>query len=136
MPFATLKRAAFLSFIMTATAFAQIPALDVERFLPVHSERLRVGAFEAQRRSTGVSRPFFLIGTDNTSLTWLESNRERLLALQALGLIVEAPNAAAYRRVAAAAEGLLVRPVNADSLAEALRIQHYPVLVTADGIFP
>lgn len=136
MLFATLKRSIILALMVTATALAQISAVDVERFLPVRSERLRVGTLEAQRRSTGVSRPFFLIGTDDTSLRWLKANRERLLALQALGLIVEAPNATAYRRVAAAAEGLLVRPVNADSIAEALRIEHYPVLVTAEGIFP
>lgn len=132
----TLRCAALLTLAIATTALAQIPAVDFERFLPVHTERLRVGTFEAQRRSTGVSRPFFLVGTDDTSLMWLKANRERLLALQALGLIVEAPNAAAYRRVAAAADGLLVRPVNADSIAEALRIEHYPVLVTADGFFP
>ena len=136
MPFATLKWVAVLSCVAMATASAQIPSVDVERFLPVHTERLRVGSFEAQRRPTAVSRPFFLIGTDDTSLEWLKVNRKRLLALQALGLVVEAPNASAYRRAVAAADGLVIRPVNADLISEHLGIQRYPVLVTADGLFP
>jgi integrating conjugative element protein (TIGR03765 family) len=117
------------------TSFA-LPTVDVEDFLPVRTLTMKVGPFEAQRRRTGVSRPFFLIGCDAYSLTWLVGNRERLAKLGAFGLVIEAEDATAYRRLEAAAEGLVVRPVAGDVIAEHLRIEYYPALVTADGIAP
>ena len=122
--------------VLGASAHAQLPAVDIERFLPVHTETLRAGPFEAQRRRTGVSRPFFLIGCDAYSIEWLNKNRERLVSLQAFGLVVEAEDAQAYRRLEATAEGLVVRPVAGHLIAQHLGIQAYPALVTADGIFP
>ncbi len=111
-------------------------AVDIEQFLPVASVRLSVGPFEAIQRSTGVLRPFFLIGCDAVSLEWLHHNQPRLLALNAFGLVVDAPDAAAYRALASAAAGLILRPVAGDLIAEHLKIEHYPALITAEGIFP
>ena len=110
--------------------------IDIGRFLPVHTKTMSAGPFEAQRRPTGVSQPFFLVGCDAYSLAWIEKNRGRLRQLQAFGLVVEAPDAQAYRRLAALAEGLLIRPVAGDAIAKYLRIEKYPALVTADGILP
>jgi integrating conjugative element protein (TIGR03765 family) len=128
---------------LTAGASAQetrsaveLPAVTIEHFLPVEAQSLSVGVFEVQRRRTSVSQPFFLVGCDDTSLQWLEENRERLVALHAFGLVIEAPDVESYRRLAAAAEGLVIRPVAGDLLAKHLGIRHYPVLVTADGLFP
>ena len=131
-----MRRSAFGALLLAAVAVADVPSVDLESFLPVHSERLQVGAVQAQRRPTGVSQPFFLIGTDDVSLAWLIAHHAQLRALHAFGLVVEAPDASAYRRIAAVAEGLVIRPVNADLLAEHLALAHYPALVTADGIFP
>ena len=111
-------------------------AIDIELFLPVHTAAMTVGAFEAQRRPTGVSQPFFLVGCDAYSLAWIEKNRDRLRQLQAFGLVVEAPDAQAYRRLTALAEGLLIRPVAGNAIAKYLRIDKYPALITADGILP
>lgn len=113
-----------------------LPPIDIERFLPVHTEAMSAGPFEAQRRPTGVSRPFFLVGCDSYSLAWIESNRDRLRQLEAFGLVVEASDALAYRRLTALTEGLLIRPVAGDAIAKYLRIDKYPALVTADGILP
>jgi len=125
-----------LSVALLATAHAQVPSVELEHFLPVHSARLQVGVVEPQYRPTGVSRPFFLIGTDETSRRWLETHAERLRGLQAFGLVVEAPDTRAYERITALGAGLVIRPVNADLIAEHLGLEHYPVLITADGVFP
>lgn len=128
--------AALISALFAVTSHAQIATPDIERFLPVHTAQLQVGTFEAIRRTTGVSRPFFLIGTDAVSLEWLRRNRARLLALEAFGLVVEALTVASYQEVVEAGEGLLIRAVNAELIAEHLRLKYYPVLITAEGLFP
>jgi integrating conjugative element protein (TIGR03765 family) len=110
--------------------------IDIERFLPVHTKAMSPGPFEAQRRPTGVSRPFFLVGCDAYSLAWIERNRDRLRQLHAFGLVVEGSDAQAYRHLTSLAEGLLIRPVAGDAIAKYLRIEKYPALVTADGILP
>jgi integrating conjugative element protein (TIGR03765 family) len=110
--------------------------IGIDRFLPVHTKAMSAGAFEAQKRPTGVSQPFFLVGCDPYSLAWIEKNRDRLRHLQAVGLVVEAPDAQAYRRLTALAEGLLIRPVTGNAIAKYLKIDKYPALVTADGILP
>lgn len=117
---------------------SEIPPVDVsiEDFLPVITERMTVGSFEPESRSTGVSRPFFLVGCDDYSLKWVERHRLRLLELGAFGLVVDVPDIDAYRRLEEAAGGLIVRPVAGDLIAEHLELKHYPALVTADGVFP
>lgn len=113
-----------------------LPRITIEHFLPVHTEKMRVGDFEARRRATGVVRPFFLVGADDYSLAWLIENHDRLVQLQAFGLVVEVSDAAAYRRVEAAASGLVVRPVSADLIAKHLGVERYPALITAELITP
>ena len=119
-----------------AIADPPLPAVTIEHFLPVHTDAMRPGPLQAQKRSTGVSRPFFLVGCDAYSLEWLAKNRERLVDLQAFGLVVEAPDARAFRQLEAAAKGLVLRPVSANLIAEHLGLEIYPALITSEGIFP
>jgi integrating conjugative element protein (TIGR03765 family) len=134
--------AAILALIVAPAASAQdatepeLPSISIEQFLPVASRTLAVGPFEAEHRSTGITQPFFIVGCDEVSLEWVETHRARLLDLKAFGLVVDALDVRAYERLEHAAEGLVVRPVMGDLLAEHLGITHYPALVTADGIFP
>jgi integrating conjugative element protein (TIGR03765 family) len=114
----------------------EVPPISIEQFLPVASRTMAVGPFDAEHRSTGIVQPFFIVGCDEVSLEWIEINHSRLLDLKAFGLVVNAPDLAAYERLEQAAEGLLIRPVVGDLLAEHLGITRYPALVTADGIFP
>lgn len=113
-----------------------LPPVTIEQFLPVQSRTLTVGDFETEHRSTGVAQPFFIIGCDETSLEWLENNRARLREIRAFGLVVEAPDVRSYERLESVAEGLIIRPVVGDLIAEHLGLSRYPALVTADGIFP
>ena len=81
-----------------------------------------------------LSQPFFLLGTDPLSQRWLAQNRARLLELHAMGLVVEAAGAADYARLQALAGALPLAPVVGTDIAQALGVDHYPVLVTAAGI--
>jgi integrating conjugative element protein (TIGR03765 family) len=138
----SLKAGLLICLVVVQTAVAQddpatdLPQVRIDQFLPVSSPRLSVARFEPMHRPTGVAQPFFLIGTDAYSLSWLRQNLARLLELNAFGLLVAVSNAAAYRQVEAAAVGLVIRPVPGDLLAEHLDIEHYPALITAEGIFP
>jgi integrating conjugative element protein (TIGR03765 family) len=114
----------------------ELPPVSIEQFLPVESRTLGVGQFEAEHRFTGIAQPFFIVGCDEASLEWVATHRARLLDLKAIGLVVDAPDVRAYERLEQTADGLVIRPVVGDLLAEHLGISQYPALVTADGIFP
>jgi integrating conjugative element protein (TIGR03765 family) len=113
-----------------------LPVVTIEQFLPVKTHSLTVGSFEAEMRPTGVSQPFFLVGCDPLSIEWLQMNRARLIELRAFGLVIDAPDVESYRRLESVAEGLILRPVAGDLIAEHLHLRHYPALITADGIYP
>ena len=133
-------RALMLTLLFTCVVSAQdapeVPPVSIEQFLPIESRALTAGRFEPERRATGVVQPFFIVGCDEASLEWVEVNRARLLEINAFGLVIDAPGVEAYERLEQAAEGLVIRPVVGDLIAEHLGITHYPALVTADGIFP
>jgi len=114
----------------------RLPLAAIESLLPIRSERLTPGEVTEVRRSTGVTQPFFLVGCDPRSIEWIGRNRARLRAIGAFGLVIDAPDVEAYRALEQSAVGILLRPVAGDLIAEHLGIRHYPVLVTADGIFP
>ena len=125
-----------LTCVVSAQDTPELPSVTIEQFLPIESHTLTVGRFEPERRPTGVVQPFFIVGCDEASLEWVEVNRARLLDLNAFGLVVDALDVEAYKRLEQAAEGLVIRPVVGDLIAEHLGIKRYPALVTADGIFP
>jgi len=122
--------------IVSAQDTPEVPPVSIEQFLPIESRTLTVGSFESEDRATAVVQPFFIVGCDEASLEWVEFNRARLLELKAFGLVVDAPSVLAYERLEQVAEGLVIRTVVGDLIAEHLGITRYPVLVTADGIFP
>jgi len=122
--------------VVSAQDLSEVPPVSIEQFLPIESRTLTVGSFEPEDRATGVVQPLFIVGCDEASLEWVEVNRARLLELSAFGLVVDAPDVEAYERLEQAAEGLVIRPVVGDLVAEHLGIKRYPALVTADGILP
>lgn len=74
-------------------------------------------------------RPLFLIGPDTASLSWLESVKERLTTLGAVGLIVRADGPADVERIRAVAGQLPLALGSGDVLADRFGIRHYPVLI-------
>ncbi|MGE6688957.1 integrating conjugative element protein [Stutzerimonas stutzeri] len=107
---------------------------DETDMLPVRSMRLSPG--DVARRvieAPGLS-PFFLIGDDERSRTWLRQRSLRLHELHAVGLVVNVESAQALAALRALAPDLSLSPVSGDDLAERLTLHHYPVLITATGL--
>ncbi len=117
------------------------PAI-LSNLLPVRSPGLSVGNVTTStlnpevmaRLAQGNPRPFFLIGSDTVSLQWLNSHRNTLKRLGAVGLLIQAETEADIRQVADVAQGLPITLGSGGDLAVALGIDRYPVLITRDGI--
>jgi len=110
-------------------------AADIEALLPIHSEGLSPGPVTRRVvEQSLVARPFFLVGSDPLSRRWLATHRERLLAIGAVGMLVEAETVEDVRAITAIARGLPLLPAPASDIASALGLVHYPVLVSRLGI--
>jgi len=112
------------------------PTWGLADFLPVHTPSMQPGPVRARRERTGVTRPLFLLGADQRSRTWLAANRERLQNVQAVGLVVEVADRAAFETLTALAGELSLVPVPGAVLAAHFSLRHYPVLITPAGISP
>lgn len=102
--------------------------------LPVRSERLSPGKIENRVTNTPGLASFFLIGDDDLSRRWLASRRDVLKNLNAVGLVVNVQQLDALTELRDIGSGLDIVPASADELAERLGLQHYPLLITANGI--
>src|SRR3569833_23032 len=115
-----------------------IPAAPTARehdLLPIRTPELSPGEVAARPLyRPALTRPLFLIGSDARSLAWLMRQRTRLRTLHAIGLLVQAESPADLARVARAAGGLSIMPASATTVAQALNLKHYPVLIQSTGI--
>ena len=109
-------------------------AADPEALLPIRSPGLTPGQVKAHSHHRPFTRPFFLIGSDVRSRKWLQTHRNRLKEIGAVGMLVQADTVENLRVIATLAEGLSILPASASDIAEALGITHYPVLITPHGI--
>lgn len=125
-----------LSLTVQAEPLVPPPAAPVTEaaMLPVLSERLSPGPVAARSLNIPGLLPFFLVGDDPLSLAWLGQRLKALRDLGAVGLAVQVADAEALRRIRAAAPSLNIQPVSGDDLALRLRLQHYPVLITATAV--
>jgi len=117
-----------------ATPEPALGAADPKAWLPLRSPGLTPGPVEKQQHGRPFARPFFLIGSDPRSRQWLQAHRDRLKAIGAVGMLVQADNEDDLRAIADLADGLPVLPASAGDIAKALGISHYPVLISAHGI--
>ena len=109
-------------------------AADVAQLLPIHSPGLTPGPVQRKEIDRPFAAPLFLIGCDRRSAQWLQANRSRLLAMGAVGLVVDVPDVQALTRLADLAGGLTLLPASGSDLAQRLGLDHYPVLITSDSI--
>ncbi len=112
----------------------QLGAADPEAWLPIQSPGLIPGPVQARAHDRPFARPFFLIGSDARSRQWLQDHRDRLKEIGAVGMLVQAKTLDDLRTIAELADGLSILPASASDIAKALRISHYPVLISAHGI--
>lgn len=114
---------------------ADLSALaDESWILPVRSSHLSPGQITSRALNMPSLRPFFLVGDDSQSLTWLRQRAVELQELGAAGLAVEVADTEALARIRAAAPGITILPVNGNDIATRLQIEHYPVLITATSL--
>jgi len=112
----------------------KLGAADPEAWLPIQSPGLTPGLVPARSHDRPFARPFFLIGSDTHSRQWLQTHRDRLKAIGAMGMLVQADTLDDLRTIAELANGLSILPASASDIAKALGISHYPVLISAHGI--
>jgi integrating conjugative element protein (TIGR03765 family) len=117
---------------------AELGGADVSRLLPIRSPGLTPGP--VMRRPVSLpnngtlTRPFFLIGSDETSRSWLAAHRDWLETIGAVGMLVQAESVADLEAITALAGGLPILPAPASDIARSLGIQHFPVLISRLGI--
>ena len=116
------------------TSSPSLGAADVAQLLPIQSPGLTPGPVQRKTIDRPFAAPLFLIGCDLRSAQWLEANRSRLLAMGAVGLVVDVPDLKALTRLATLAGGLTLLPGSGSDLAQTLGLRHYPVLITSDSI--
>lgn len=115
-------------------------ALSAARRLPIITPGMSVGrltpttvaAIEPALKY--LAQTFFVIGSDDYSIGWLQHYHSRLLQLNAVGLLVQAQTTDDLARVRAAGRGLNIAPVSGATLVQSLRLNHYPVLISREGV--
>jgi integrating conjugative element protein (TIGR03765 family) len=107
---------------------------EVERLLPIRSPGLTVGKVVPRSISQRFARPFFMVGADPVSREWLAKNRDELLRMGAVGMLVQAETVDDLHVVAELANGLPILPAPATDIASSLGLSHYPVLISSEGI--
>lgn len=118
---------------------ASLPPIPIKPYgeadmLPVRSPRLTPGPVTSRTLQAPGLQPLFLIGDDPLSRTWLVQRADVLRQLNAVGLVVNVEQQAALQALRQLADGLHLAPVSGDQLAEMIRLEHYPVLITATGL--
>lgn len=99
--------------------------------LPVESRMLIPGVVETRPLELPAgTTPFFLVGDDDLSVSWLEQRGDSLRSIYAVGLVVNVQDGEGIQRLRDAAPGLELRPVSGDDLAGRIGLAHYPVLIT------
>ena len=89
---------------------------------------------ELRQQLSHLSRPLFLLGTDPFSQQWLRQYRSQLLAIGAVGMLVDVTTITDLQRIEALGKGLTIIPASASTLAQTLGLRHYPVLISRQGI--
>ncbi|MCF5702275.1 MULTISPECIES: integrating conjugative element protein [Pseudomonas] len=107
---------------------------DEAWILPIRSSHLSPGQTTSRALNMPGLRPFFLVGDDPQSLTWLRQRAAELQEMGAAGLAVEVADNEALARIRAAAPGITILPVNGNDIATRLQIEHYPVLITSTSL--
>ena len=113
-------------------------AVEVSRLLPIRSPGLTPGLVTRRPLNPAnngmLARPFFLIGADQRSRMWLAKHRDRLVALGAVGMLVQAESVGDLEAIARIADGLPILPASATDISRVLGIRHVPVLISRLGI--
>lgn len=111
----------------------------LDRRFPVHTPELTPGKVAPRASAfSGLTQPVFLVGSDDLSRRWLRQFGDKLRAAGAVGLVVEAQSLVEFQELAALAPALRLVPVSGSDLvrqlAPTVRLEHYPLLISARRI--
>ena len=96
---------------------------------------LTPGKLRTRAHSVPFARPFFLIGSDQFSKSWLVKHAKALKQMGALGMLVEATSVEDLRDIARLAEGLPITPASGSDIARAIGVTHYPFAISGGRIW-
>lgn len=103
--------------------------------LPVATPELTPGPVASKTLSLPfLKRPIFVIGADPLSQDWLHHYRQRLLTLQAIGLVVNVQTEAQFSLLKQLGAPLELVALSGSSLAEQFGFRHYPALISTSRI--
>ena len=123
--FKTLNTVTILSALPQDPKEVSLPVI-----YPVRSKKLTPGIVARQQITLRVVQPLFLIGDDDQSKAWLQQHAKQLQQLHAQGFVVNVENRDAMQALRQLVPSLSLYPLSSDALADALHLQHYPVLIT------
>lgn len=119
-------------------AVPDLGAADLARLLPIRTPELTPGPLTprplALPKGATIPRPLFLVGADPRSRHWLAEHRARLLAIGAIGMLVQAESLEDVHAIARLAQGLPILPASASDIARHLKLDRVPVLISSRGI--
>jgi len=106
---------------------------------PVVSKSLTVGRVSkeeaADLKYEMTSKPMFIIGYDAVSINWLKANKKLLTDKGAIGLVVNIETKEQMNKLQEiAGKDVVMQPTPGDSLAEHLKIKHYPFYMDNEGV--
>ena len=98
--------------------------------LPVSTAALTPGKVHRKEANLFMDTPFFIVGADPHSSQWLIQHRNKLKALNAIGIAVNVQTQEQLKLLQKSAGGIPISPIRGGKLAKQLAIKHYPVLVS------
>jgi len=106
---------------------------------PVVSKSLSVGRVTEDEASDlkyqMASQPLFIIGYDTVSINWLKANKKLLSDNHAVGLVVNIETEEQMTQLQLiAGNDVIMQPTPGDTLAEHLKIKHYPFYMDSKGV--
>jgi len=111
------------------------PAELLGQVLPIRTPEMTPGEVAPTMASLPyLSRPLFLIGSDDFSKRWLAQYRDRLRKPQAVGMLIQADSTTDLERIRTLAGDLPILPASGSELARHLDLFHYPVLISSTRI--
>lgn len=113
----------------------RLGAANVELLLPIRSAGLTPGKLASRTHDVPFARPFFLIGSDRWSKSWLVQHRQTLKDIGAVGMLVEATTIEDLQDIARLADGLSITPASGADIAKAIGVDHYPVGISGGRLW-
>ncbi len=103
--------------------------------LPVSTPSMTAGTVHPRQiNKPHLTQPFFIVGADMFSHTWLRKHGQRLKALNAIGIAVNVSTQKQLNQLIHSSGGLAINPVPGEVISSQLLLKHYPALISATAI--